>query len=158
MLDQVRHVIELADGHARVELTVDDVTVVAEGRRVDRFAELEAELMDGDEAALHRLGAELEKDPAVTRDGGSKLERAMQSIADAGIATPPAFGGAAERARSPGGGPRDRDPGAGRGRRRRGDGRRGGARRGRDGGRDPRRRTRPRRTSARSSRASCRSR
>ena len=98
VLDQVRHVIELADGHARVELTVDDVTVVAEGRRVDRFAELEAELMDGDEAALHRLGAELEKDPAVTRDGGSKLERAMQSMADAGIATPPAFGGAAERA------------------------------------------------------------
>ncbi len=98
-LDQVRTVVELQDETARVSLTLDDVTVVAEGRVVDRFAELEAELMTGDEAALHRLGERIEHDPAISRDAGTKLERAMRSVADAGIATPPAFGeGSAARA------------------------------------------------------------
>lgn len=91
-LDQVRTVVELQDETARVSLTLDDVTVVAEGRVVDRFTELEAELMAGDEAALHRLGERIEQDPGISREGGTKLERAMRSVADAGIATPPAFG------------------------------------------------------------------
>ena len=95
-LDQVRTAVELVCDDARVSLTLDDVTVVAEARAIDRFAELEAELVTGDEAVLHRLAEVLERDPAVTRDGGSKLERAMRSIADAGIATPPAFGETAE--------------------------------------------------------------
>ena len=107
VLDQVRNVVDLVDGGSggadgagglRVELTVDDVAVIADGRLIDRFAELEAELLEGDETALHRLGARLEQDPAVTRAGGSKLERAMRSVADAGIATPPAFGDAAAHA------------------------------------------------------------
>jgi CHAD domain-containing protein/uncharacterized protein YjbK len=95
-LDQVRTAVELVGGGARVSLTLDDVTVVAESRVVDRFAELEAELVSGDEAVLHRLAEQLEQDPAVSRDAGSKLERAMRSVADAGIATPPAFGDGAQ--------------------------------------------------------------
>ena len=95
-LDQVRTAVELVCDETRVSLTLDDVTVVADARAIDRFAELEAELVTGDEAVLHRLAEVLESDPAVTRDGGSKLERAMQSVADAGIATPTAFGETAE--------------------------------------------------------------
>ncbi len=45
-LDQVRTAVELVSGETRVSLTLDDVTVVAEGRVIDRFAELEAELVD----------------------------------------------------------------------------------------------------------------
>jgi CHAD domain-containing protein len=95
-LDQVRTAVELIADETRVSLTLDDVTVVAEGRVIDRFAELEAELSGGDEAPLHRLAERIEQDPSVSRDDGSKLERAMRSVSDAGIATPPAFGEGAE--------------------------------------------------------------
>jgi CHAD domain-containing protein len=63
-----------------VELSVDDVEVLAGDRVIDRFAELEAELRSGEESALEPL-AELfnaieELIPAET----SKLERALFAI------------------------------------------------------------------------------
>ncbi|MCU0505400.1 MAG: CHAD domain-containing protein [Chloroflexi bacterium] len=95
-LDQVRTAVDLVTDGAQVSLTLDDVTVVAEGRVVDRFAELEAELASGDEAALHRLAERLAREPALAHDAGTKLERAMLAVADAGITTAPVFGEAAE--------------------------------------------------------------
>lgn len=95
-LDQVRTAVDLVTDGAQVSLTLDDVTVVAQGRAIDRFAELEAELAIGDESGLHRLAERLEQEPALAHDAGTKLERAMRAVADAGIATPPAFGESAE--------------------------------------------------------------
>jgi CHAD domain-containing protein len=65
---------------AVVELSLDEVEVVSGGRVIDRFAELEAEIRQGDESVLAPL-AELfagieELVPAST----SKLERAMEAV------------------------------------------------------------------------------
>jgi len=65
---------------AVVELSVDDVEVVAEDRVIERFAELELELREGDETALEPIAdllAEIEELlPAQT----SKLERALEAV------------------------------------------------------------------------------
>ena len=45
---------------ATVELSLDDIEVVADGEVVERFTELEAELVSGDEAALAVIAAVLE--------------------------------------------------------------------------------------------------
>jgi len=65
---------------AVVEVSVDDVSVLADGSVVERFAELELELREGDEASLEPL-VDLLKDieelvPAQT----SKLERALAAV------------------------------------------------------------------------------
>ncbi|HEU0244998.1 MAG TPA: CYTH domain-containing protein, partial [Candidatus Limnocylindrales bacterium] len=80
-----------------VELSLDDVEVVADGRVIDRFAELEAELREGEEAALgplaDLLGGIEELVPAAT----SKLDRAMDAVHRERAVAPDAAG-ATERA------------------------------------------------------------
>jgi CHAD domain-containing protein len=100
-LEQVRRVVVVGDASARIELSLDDVSVIAGGDRIDHFGELEAELVSGDEAALHRLSARIESDPAVTIGGGSKLHRAMEAVAAAGLPVPRPFVADADRALDP---------------------------------------------------------
>ena len=92
-LDQLRRFVEVTDGTSRIEISLDDVSVLADGRVLDRFEELEAELLGGDETALATLAAAIEVDAAVSHEKGSKLERAMAALADAGVATPRPFAG-----------------------------------------------------------------
>ena len=67
-----------------VELSVDDVEVVAGGRMIDRFLELEVELKAGDEASLADLGVILGADAALEPITTSKLERALAALARGG--------------------------------------------------------------------------
>jgi CHAD domain-containing protein len=67
-------------GETRVELSLDEVDVVARSRVIDRFFELEAELIKGDEAPLEALAAVLGADPALTAEAGSKLESALAVV------------------------------------------------------------------------------
>jgi len=77
---QTRHKRDYRNDGTVVELSVDDVEVVAGGRLLERFAELELELREGDETALEPLEdllAEIEElVPAET----SKLERALEAL------------------------------------------------------------------------------
>jgi len=93
-LDQLRRFVDVTDGTTRVQLSLDDVSVVADGRVLDRFEELEAEFLTGDEAALATLAAAFETDPAVSHEKGSKLERAMIALADSGLPVPGPFASA----------------------------------------------------------------
>jgi CHAD domain-containing protein len=90
-LEQIRRVVVVSDEHTRIEVSLDDVRVVAGGEHIDRFGELEAELIAGDETALRRLAARIETDPAVLYSGGSKLQRAMAAVAAAGLPVPGPF-------------------------------------------------------------------
>jgi CHAD domain-containing protein len=74
---QLRRTRVMADEAAEVELSIDEVEVVAGGRVVDRFVELEAELRRGPAAALEALGAALSADPDLVPETQSKLERAL---------------------------------------------------------------------------------
>ncbi len=74
---QLRRTRILADETAEVELSLDEVAVVAAGRVVDRFMELELELLRGPAAALDVIAAVLARDPDLTADSTSKLERAL---------------------------------------------------------------------------------
>ncbi len=65
-----------ADG-ALVELSLDEVDVVASGRIVEHFTELEAELKDGSEPALNAVAEVLDAHPGLTADPASKLQRAL---------------------------------------------------------------------------------
>jgi len=67
-----------------VELSVDDVEVVAGGRMIDRFLELEVELKAGDEAGLAGLAPILGADAALEPVTTSKLERALAALARGG--------------------------------------------------------------------------
>ncbi len=66
------------------ELSVDDVEVVAAGRMIDRFIELEVELKAGDEAGLADLAVILGADPALEPVTTSKLDRALAALARGG--------------------------------------------------------------------------
>jgi CHAD domain-containing protein len=66
------------------ELSVDDVEVVAGGRMIERFIELEVELKSGDEAGLADLAVILGADPALEPVTTSKLERARAALARGG--------------------------------------------------------------------------
>ena len=74
---QLRRTRTLADESAEVELSIDEVAVVAGGRVVDRFVELEAELRRGPATALDALAAVFAEDPDLTAEPASKLERAL---------------------------------------------------------------------------------
>ncbi|HEX5828265.1 MAG TPA: CHAD domain-containing protein [Candidatus Limnocylindrales bacterium] len=63
-----------------VELSLDDVEVVSEGRVIDRFAELEAELVEGSEGALGRLAELLGEREELVPIATSKLDRAMEAV------------------------------------------------------------------------------
>ncbi|MGZ8514563.1 MAG: CHAD domain-containing protein, partial [Candidatus Limnocylindrales bacterium] len=67
-------------GETRVELSLDEVDVVVRSRVVDRFVELEAELVKGDESRLAELAAVFAADPALTSEQGSKLEAALAAV------------------------------------------------------------------------------
>ena len=67
------------DGH-RVELSVDDVEVVVDGRVIERFAELELELRKGDEVALQPLADLLSEIEELVPADTSKLERALEAV------------------------------------------------------------------------------
>ena len=98
---QLRRKRILRDGDTRVELSLDEVDVVVRSRVVDRFVELEAELVKGDEDRLTDLAAAFAADPALTSEQGSKLESALAVVrAEVGThaqpspASPPARNGA----------------------------------------------------------------
>ena len=80
---QQRRTRTLADASAEVELSLDEVTVVADGEVVDRFVELEVELMRGPAAALDVLAAFFAADPDLAPEPTSKLERALGAAAAA---------------------------------------------------------------------------
>lgn len=65
-----------ADG-TKAELSVDEVEVVAGGRVLDAFEELEVELKGGSEAPLNALGEVLDRDNGLHRVSRSKLDRAI---------------------------------------------------------------------------------
>jgi len=67
-----------------VELSVDDVEVVAGGQVIARFLELEVELKAGDEAGLEDLAVILGADAALEPVTTSKLERARAALARGG--------------------------------------------------------------------------
>ena len=90
---QTRHKRNYGRDGTVVELSVDDVEVVSGERVIERFAELELELREGEEAAMEPLAdllAEIEElVPAET----SKLERALEAVrrepaADGGAGQP----------------------------------------------------------------------
>ena len=63
-----------------VELSVDDVEVVADGHVIERFAELELELREGDEAALEPFADLLGGIEELLPVESSKLERALEAV------------------------------------------------------------------------------
>ena len=77
---QLRRKRVIRDGDTRVELSLDEVDVVVRSRVVDRFVELEAELLKGDEGRLTGLAEVFVADPALAPADGSKLEAAMASV------------------------------------------------------------------------------
>ncbi|MBA2757096.1 MAG: CHAD domain-containing protein, partial [Chloroflexi bacterium] len=77
---QLRRKRVLRSGPTRVELSLDEVDVVARGRIVGRFLELEAELLKGPEEALAGLGAVLDAEVGLRRSRSSKLEAALGAL------------------------------------------------------------------------------
>ena len=79
---QLRRKRQLRSATTRVELSLDEVDVVARGRIVDRFIELEAELTRGDETELTALGAALADEPTLvparTEQARSRAGRARR--------------------------------------------------------------------------------
>jgi CHAD domain-containing protein len=65
---------------AVVEVSVDDVSVLAGGSVVERFAELELELREGEEAALEPLVDLLNEIEELVPAQTSKLERALAAV------------------------------------------------------------------------------
>lgn len=91
---QLRRKRQLRDGSTRVELSLDEVDVVASKRVVGRFIELEAELVKGDETRLAGLAAAFGTDQALSVATGSKLDAALMAVQRAkpnngGHPTPP---------------------------------------------------------------------
>ena len=77
---QLRRKRIVRDGETRVELSLDEVDVVARSRVVDRFVELEAELVKGAEDRLTGLAEVFAADPALVPERGSKLEAALAAV------------------------------------------------------------------------------
>ncbi len=94
---QLRRKRQLRDGSTRVELSLDEVDVVASKRVVGRFIELEAELTKGDDTRLVGLAGAFGGDPALTLASGSKLDAALSAVRGAKGSD---GRGAASRARS----------------------------------------------------------
>ena len=74
---QLRRKRIVRSGETRVELSLDEVDVVARSRVIDRFVELEAELVKGDENLLASLATVFTADVALAPASGSKFEAAM---------------------------------------------------------------------------------
>ncbi len=70
--------VAVVDGAGRIEVTVDRVAILDGGGKVaTTFAELEAEVIDGDGTSLARLGKVLRKAGGRASDGRPKLQRAV---------------------------------------------------------------------------------
>lgn len=74
---QLRRKREYRADQSAIEVSVDEVDVVSRGTVVDRFAEMEIELTEGDEAPLQALANLLSLDPELTASDGSKFEAAI---------------------------------------------------------------------------------
>jgi CHAD domain-containing protein len=74
---QLRRKRIVRDGDTRVELSLDEVDVVSRSRVVDRFVELEAELVKGSEDRLAGIAEVFAADPALAPVSESKLESAL---------------------------------------------------------------------------------
>jgi CHAD domain-containing protein len=81
---QLRRKRLVRDGDTRVELSLDEVDVVNRSRVIDRFIELEAELVKGSEERLGRLAEVFSTDPALSPVRVSKLESALASVGAGG--------------------------------------------------------------------------
>ncbi|MDH4141361.1 MAG: CHAD domain-containing protein [Chloroflexota bacterium] len=79
---QLRRQRQLRATGARIELSLDEVDVVAQGRLIDHFVELEAELVRGDETALEALAERLSKEPGLRLAETSKLEAALRAVGE----------------------------------------------------------------------------
>jgi CHAD domain-containing protein len=77
---QLRRKRIVRDGDTRVELSLDEVDVVARSRVIDRFVELEAELVKGAEERLSALAEVFAADPALAPALGSKFDAAMAAV------------------------------------------------------------------------------
>ena len=77
---QLRRTRELRDRATLLELSLDEVDVVARSRILERFAELEVELVKGDEGRLEALADALQADVALSESRGSKLETALAAV------------------------------------------------------------------------------
>ncbi len=80
LIRQTRRKRDYGRDGAVVEVSVDDVSVMAAGRVVERFAELELELREGDEAALEPLVDLLSEIEELVPAQTSKLERALAAV------------------------------------------------------------------------------
>jgi CHAD domain-containing protein len=75
---------EISEGApTRAELSIDEVEIVADGRVLDRWEELEVELLDGPEAPLRALSEVLRSDGDLRPGSQSKLERAIHAVREA---------------------------------------------------------------------------
>jgi CHAD domain-containing protein len=93
---QLRRRRELRDGATRVELSLDEVDVLSRSTVIERFTELEAELLKGDDGRLEDLDAVFAADPGLQPATASKLELAIAALAAArGEDRGPATGSAA---------------------------------------------------------------
>ena len=90
---QLRRKRVVRDGDTRVELSLDEVDVVSRSRVVDRFVELEAELVKGAEERLGQLAEVFSADPALAPASGSKLEAALAAVRSGGRTSQAAHGG-----------------------------------------------------------------
>lgn len=77
---QLRRKRWLRDDTTEVEISLDEVAVEHAGATVDRWLELEVEVVTGDEARLAAVAEELERDADLVPGGESKLERALAAV------------------------------------------------------------------------------
>jgi CHAD domain-containing protein len=77
---QLRRKRKLQSDDTIVEVSLDEVDAVARSRVVERFVELEIELVNGDEDALARIEGVTASDPGLEPATGSKLESALAAI------------------------------------------------------------------------------
>jgi triphosphatase len=86
-LDQKRRKRRFGNAGTTVEVSLDDVRVMQGETEIDRFLELEVEVVDGDESPLEQVAETLARATGVTPSPDSKLATAERAVADA-----PAFG------------------------------------------------------------------
>lgn len=79
-LRQLRRVRRFDASNTRVELSVDEVTVEIQERRLDHFEELEVELKRGPEQPLEALADVLDGESGLQSVSRSKLDRAVKAV------------------------------------------------------------------------------
>lgn len=82
-LDQKRRKRRFGNAGSTVEVSLDDVRVMHGETEIDRFLELEVEVIDGDESPLEQVAETLARSPGVKPSPDSKLATAERAIADA---------------------------------------------------------------------------